>query len=104
MFYLISHIKQNHSMTFRIHAWGDTLQESFEQCANGMYGYVTDIDYVEMNITLDIEAEGHDLESLLYNYLDELLYNFCADPYFIAKVCIIIRAYKNSLIVFISIS
>lgn len=71
---------------FRLHAWGDTLKEAFEQCANAMFGYITTIDYVEMKDTLDIEAEGHDMDSLLYNFLDELLFNFCAEPYFIARV------------------
>ena len=28
-------------------------------------------------------VHGHDLESTLYNFLDEWLYNFCADPFFV---------------------
>ena len=31
-------------------------------------------------------APGHDLESLLFNFLDEFLFNFSADPFFVAKV------------------
>lgn len=70
----------------RLHAWGDTLQEAFEQCANAMFGYITTIEYVEMNDTWDIEAEGDDLESLLFHFLDEFLFNFCAEPNYIARV------------------
>lgn len=51
-----------------------------------MFGYITTIEYVEMKDTLDIEAEGSDLESLLYHFLDEFLYNFCAEPNFIPRV------------------
>ena len=29
---------------------------------------------------------GHDLESLLFNFLNEFLYFFSAEPYFIPKV------------------
>ncbi|KAK7602836.1 hypothetical protein V9T40_006810 [Parthenolecanium corni] len=75
----------DHTADVQLHAWGDTLKEAFEQCANAMFGYITTIDYVEMKDTLDIEAEGHDMDSLLYNFLDELLFNFCAEPYFIAR-------------------
>ena len=30
-----------------------------------------------------VETSGHDLESALYNFLDEWLFNFCADPFFV---------------------
>lgn len=76
-------------MTFfsRIHAWGESIEDAFEQCANGMFGYMTEIEYVEMNDTQDIEAEGHDMLSLLYHFLDEFLFLFSAEPFFIARVC-----------------
>lgn len=68
----------------------------------GMFGYMTELDTVQEERVFAIAAEGdvpvcaqhtlppipagHDLESLLYNYLDEFLFNFCADPFFIPKV------------------
>lgn len=70
----------------RIHAWGDTLTEAFEQCANAMFHYMTEVDYIEMKESFDIEVEGHDMMSLLYNFLDELLFTFSAEPYYIARV------------------
>ena len=30
-----------------------------------------------------LETSGHDLESALYNFLDEWLFNFCAEPFFV---------------------
>lgn len=39
-----------------------------------MYGYTTDIETVEIHQVVEIEAERHDLESLLYKFLDELLF------------------------------
>lgn len=51
-----------------------------------MYAYMTEIEYVEMRDTQDIEAEGHDMLSLLFHFLDEFLFVFSADPFFIARV------------------
>ena len=51
-----------------------------------MFGYITELEYVEMKETFDIEAEGSDMESLLFHFLDEFLFNFCAEPNFIPRV------------------
>lgn len=51
-----------------------------------MFGYMTDIETVQMTDTHDIEVEGEDLYSLLYQFLDEFLFAFCAEPFFIARV------------------
>lgn len=69
-----------------------------------MFGYMTELDTVEEAKTETIEADGdlsiischmtimstscvgHDLESLFYKFLDEFLFLFSAEPYFIAKV------------------
>jgi len=42
----------------RIHAWGDSLEEAFEQCAMGMFGYMTDTETVEPTDTVEVESEG----------------------------------------------
>lgn len=63
------------------------MVEAFEQCAIAMFGYMTELESVEIMQVHELEAEGHDLQSLIYNFLDELLYMFCAEPYLVAKVC-----------------
>uniref|UniRef100_A0A8D8PYS1 Protein archease-like n=1 Tax=Cacopsylla melanoneura TaxID=428564 RepID=A0A8D8PYS1_9HEMI len=75
----------DHTADVQIHAWGDSLQEAFEQCANAMYGYMTEIEYVEMKESQDLEAEGDDLLGLLFHFLDECLFLFSAEPFFIAR-------------------
>ncbi|KAG8192959.1 hypothetical protein JTE90_028082 [Oedothorax gibbosus] len=75
----------DHPADVQLHSWGDTLKEAFEQIAVSMFGYMTEIDSVDILMKQDIEAEGHDMISLLYNYLDEFLYIFSAEPYFIAR-------------------
>lgn len=42
----------------RLHAWGDTLEEAFEQCVMAMFGYMTDTETVEPVDTVEVEAEG----------------------------------------------
>jgi len=33
-------------------------------------------------------SSGHDLMSLLFHFMDEFLFVFSAEPFFIARVCI----------------
>jgi len=84
----------------RIHAWGSTLSEAFEQCANAMFHYMTEVDYIEMKESYDIEVEGHDMMTLLYNFLDELLFIFSAEPNYIARVIYSVHIFLNIKILY----
>lgn len=48
-----------------------------------MYGYMTEIESVELKQCFKIEASGEDVESLLFHFLDELLYLFSAEPFLV---------------------
>ncbi|XP_041871342.1 protein archease isoform X2 [Corvus hawaiiensis] len=76
----------DHTADVQLHAWGDTLEEAFEQCVMAMFGYMTDTGTVEPVDTVEVEAEGHDMLSLLFHFLDEWLYKFSADEFFIPRV------------------
>jgi SHS2 domain-containing protein len=72
----------------QLHAWGDTLKESFENVAMAMFAYMTEIDKVEMLIEQEIEITlepDDDLLNLLFKWLDECLFVFSAEPFFIAR-------------------
>uniref|UniRef100_A0A8V0Z209 Protein archease n=1 Tax=Gallus gallus TaxID=9031 RepID=A0A8V0Z209_CHICK len=75
----------DHTADVQLHAWGDTLEEAFEQCAMAMFGYMTDTETVEPLDTVEVEAEGHDMLSLLFHFLDEWLYKFSANEFFIPR-------------------
>ncbi|KYM93615.1 Protein archease-like protein, partial [Cyphomyrmex costatus] len=75
----------DHTADVQLHSWGDTMDEAFEQCAMAMFGYMTELERVQITQVHHIEAEGHDMESLLYHFLDELLFMFSAEPYIVAK-------------------
>jgi len=52
----------------------------------GMYAYMTEIERVDNLSSEEIRAEGHDMISLLFAFLDEFLFIFNAEPNFIARV------------------
>ncbi|XP_063312042.1 protein archease [Pelobates fuscus] len=80
-----NHEYLDHTADVQLHAWGETLEEAFEQCAMAMFGYMTDIETVEPIDTVEVETEGDDLISLLYHFLDEWLYKFSADQFFVPR-------------------
>ncbi|XP_014607694.1 PREDICTED: protein archease-like [Polistes canadensis] len=75
----------DHTADVQLHAWGESLEEAFEQCAIAMYGYMTDLNRVEITDIHSFEVEGHDLESLLFQFLNELLFIFSAESFLVAK-------------------
>ncbi|XP_077586726.1 protein archease [Stigmatopora nigra] len=75
----------DHTADVQIHSWGNTLEEAFEQCAMGMFGYMTDTETVEPTNTVEVVSEGDDLESLLFHFLDDWLYKFSAVDFFIPR-------------------
>lgn len=75
----------DHPADVQLHSWGPTLKDSFEAVVQAMFNYMTDIRHVEKTITRDVPAEGSDMESLLYNFLDEWLFVFSSDPFFIPR-------------------
>ena len=68
-----------------LHAWGDDLTEAFEQLVISMFGYMTEIDTVEMKCTETVEVESDDMLNLIFHLLDEFLFLFSADPFFIPR-------------------
>lgn len=76
----------DHTADVQLHSWGDSLKESFEQIAMGMFAYMTEIETVEYKQTEELVIqldEGDDLLNLVFKWLDEWLFKFCAEPFFI---------------------
>ena len=55
-------------------AYGDTLQESFENAALAMFEVITDTSRVKPSITKNIRVKSEDEKALLYDWLSELLF------------------------------
>lgn len=77
----------DHTADVQLHAWGNDLKESFEQVAMAMFNYMTtDYSTVEMKYEYEVEVSGEDMLSLLYHFLDEFLFLFSAESFFIPRV------------------
>lgn len=76
-----------HTADVQLHSWGSTLAEAFESSAIAMFGYMTELDTVTIDdsLSFEFEAKGHDMQSLLFSFLDELLFNFSCEPFMCCK-------------------
>jgi SHS2 domain-containing protein len=75
-----------HMADIQIHAWGDILSDAFENTALGMWGYMTDATKVAKSSELKLEVSGHDMNSLLYAFLHEILYVFATQKFIGADI------------------
>ncbi|MCO6041731.1 archease [Thermococcus alcaliphilus] len=62
-----------HTADIGIRGYGETLEEAFEAVAIALFDVMVNVEKVEKREVREIEVEGEDLYSLLYNFLEELL-------------------------------
>ena len=65
-----------HTADVYVAAYGRTLEEALENAALATFETMTDTKKVEPKAEDEIEVEGHDEQSLLYNWLEELIVRF----------------------------
>ncbi|MEF8873635.1 MAG: archease [Candidatus Thermoplasmatota archaeon] len=64
----------DHTADVGINAHGEDLEEAFEETAKGMFSIMTDLSKVDENEEHHIEIEEDKWESLLIQFLSELIY------------------------------
>ena len=74
-----------------IEAHGSTLEEVFEQAAKGLNDTMIDLSGVRPEREIKIEASGHDLESLLFDWLDKVMLLLVADGIVMSEFSVRIR-------------
>ena len=77
MFYTIPMPKYKfleHTADAKFQAYGKNMEEAFSNAALAMFSVITDTKKINKKTKKGIEARGHDLKSLLYNYLEDLLF------------------------------
>jgi SHS2 domain-containing protein len=74
-----------------IEAYGGTVEEAFEQAARGLNDTMIDLKGVKPDRELKITAEGHDFESLLFDWLDKVMLTLVADGIVMSDFSVKIR-------------
>ncbi len=65
-----------HTADAYIAAYGRNLAEAFENAALAMFEVMTETENIEPRVEETVEVEAYDRQSLLYNWLEELLVRF----------------------------
>lgn len=65
-----------HTADLYIAAFGNSLEEAFENAAAAMFEGMTELSSIKPEIEDSVEVEGFDEKALLYNWLEALLVKF----------------------------
>ena len=66
----------DHTADMGIAATGDDLPAAFANAARGMFAWMVDLDSIEEREEQTVKATGRDVEALLVDFLNELLFLF----------------------------
>ena len=69
----------DHTADLEFVSCGETLESCFENAALALFSAILNLDSVEIKKDKKIEVKAPDLEILLHNWLDELLFLFSTD-------------------------
>jgi len=75
-----------HTGDTKFKAFGKNLEESFSNAALAMFSIMVDYTKVRPKLKHKIKIKGSDLKSLLYNWLEELLFLVDAKSFLLNKV------------------
>ncbi len=64
----------DHTADVGIRVYGATVEELFENAAAGMFSLVVDLDAVKPRGEMEVRVKAEDLEGLMVNWLQELLF------------------------------
>lgn len=74
---------------------GGTLREAFEQVALCMFNYMTPLEGIEARDVKRFSMYGDDMDSLMFHWLDELLFTFSTEFFVPRKLRILEFDTKN---------
>uniref|UniRef100_A0A7S4MCU1 Protein archease-like n=1 Tax=Odontella aurita TaxID=265563 RepID=A0A7S4MCU1_9STRA len=95
---------EDHTADIQLHSWGENLSEALSQLAIAMFGYMTPLSLITIDeltsrdVATDIVGRGHDIESLVFSFLDEWLFLF-HDTGFIAKEVDVVQVDREMFVV-----
>jgi SHS2 domain-containing protein len=93
----------DHMTDLIVEAHGETLTETFLNAAIGTLNSMFDVEKVEPKTRTKIVAQGHDLKSLLYDWIEKILLAIYIDKIVInhfeyLELCMLIKDYKGKRI------
>jgi len=74
-----------HTADIKFQAYGKTVEKAFENSAMAMFNSMYD-GKIKSKKKIKIKAKGKDFESLLYNFLEELLVLFDSEGFFLSEI------------------
>ena len=75
-----------HTADAKVQAFGKNLEEAFENVAIAMFSLMAEPEKIEAKIEKKISVEGKDRKSLLYNWLEELLFLLDSEGFLLSKI------------------
>jgi len=69
-----------------IEAWGDSFEEAYVEAAKAFYELVSSMSGVEARVERVVEAEGRDLQELLYDMLEKLIILFDSEGFLASRI------------------
>lgn len=85
-----------HTADIKFQAFGKTVEKAFENSALAMFNTMCS-ETVKRKIKKTINVKGKDLESLLYNFLEELLFYLDSENFFLSRIKVKIDEKKLTL-------
>lgn len=64
----------DHTSEVRFRSYGDSLEEAFENAGRATFAIMTDLDDITPDESLEIDIEAESRESLLFDFIDRLIY------------------------------
>jgi len=83
-----------HTADILVRAWGRTIEEAFEWAAIATYEIMTNTEAVRPSRRYEVKASGIDLENLLYNFIEELLFHTDAEGIVFSRLIRVCRIDK----------
>lgn len=76
----------DHMTDVIVEAYGNTLEVAFANSARGLVNAMFELSNVTPDREVDIYADGHDLESLLYNWLEKVMLLILLDKIVVSEL------------------
>ncbi len=83
-----------HTADIKFKAYGKVLNEVFENSVLAVAEYISRGKKIKNSRGRIINVSGNDIESLFYNFLDELVYLLDAENFIVVKAKVTIRGYN----------